>query len=321
MNDTSTLKDRSGSASVPAQENVFQVSLTCLNQRTSDITVNKINEFHEKTCEKVVEAEKEPTPSSSGHPTGPQVKELVSSNNPVSREKPYYDLIIVVIANHVPLYDYFYTVWRRYDRVNPNIKVFYVYGLDPRSARPTQTGTDNIEDSIITTNSLEGFIPGILQKTIQAIEKIEKDYDYKYLLRTNLSSFFRLHKLHEYIMKLPATRLYEGFAGRSNDGIDFVSGAGIILSRDVVRLLIAEKYRLNYMIIDDVAIGLFMRTFGIPLRATYNRYDLVGAKRLRLSEDIIRILPHFHFRVRSPKKREIFDKLSMEMLYRVFYET
>ena len=79
------------------------------------------------------------------------------------------------------------------------------------------------------SNSL---IPGVLNETILAMNLISKNrmpgHDYKFLLRTNLSSFWRFDLLLKYLEKLAGTKknfpLYCGHFWQNNNDPPFVTG-------------------------------------------------------------------------------------------------
>jgi len=292
-----------------------------------------------------------------------------------------YDIIILLIANHTALYDKFIKIWNKYESTFPSIKVFYVYGevevegnsistrvakraerperaeCTERAERTERTERAKREGNNIIVNCQESFIPGILIKTIKALEFIEANYSYDYLLRSNLSSFFRFDRLLQHVKALNnRNKVYQGFQGyheylsnenskipsmgeipripRSNVEksagelkilpitVPFISGAGILMSKDVVQLLIEKQSSLNYSLIDDVAIGDFMQKFGIILHNTGKncRYDFINETRSNMSEDKIRLLSPsiFHFRIKNRKNRDL-DLIVMEKLYRIFY--
>lgn len=122
----------------------------------------------------------------------------------------------------------------------------------------------------------------ILDKTIQSLEyfinRLGKQYDF--MVRTNISTAFNYRLLNEYLMNIPKQNIYIGgvffkltwLDEKFNiteetkqqynlDGLCFFQGTCIILSRDVYTYLLNHKEKLVYEIIDDVAIGLFIRTY------------------------------------------------------------
>jgi hypothetical protein len=108
-----------------------------------------------------------------------------------------YDLIILVIASNGDIYNKLIEVyWSRLIKYikqnNYKIKIFLVWG--------NNNIVENLpieDDDVIKTDSAENLIPGILIKTIKAFEIVNEKYEYKHILRTNLSSFLILEKLDE----------------------------------------------------------------------------------------------------------------------------
>ena len=123
----------------------------------------------------------------------------------------------------------------------------------------------------------ETFIPGILNKTVEAIRAIGLEYDFVW--RTNLSSVLDFDGLLRYcrgLNPLPLGGLrcvfYAGYIGladvTTNKDIDsnirFASGSGFLLSREAVQYLIENEALLRRDLIDDVAIGALLEPrFGI----------------------------------------------------------
>lgn len=134
----------------------------------------------------------------------------------------------------------------------------------------------------------DSLVPGIINKTILGIEAMQSRLDeFDYIIRTNLSSFFPFDNLKKYLNKLPRQNCYAGITlygikhlPQEVLFISFISGAGIILSRDLVKLLIKnhqdfDKYKA--ILPDDVFIGLFyQRKLVSPISAQrwdYPTYD------------------------------------------------
>jgi len=168
--------------------------------------------------------------------------------------KEYYDLIMLVIANQTNdncYNDFINEYWCKFIKyVNhntPNLKIFLIFGEKPIDI--------NIDDSnILVTNTKECLIPGILHKTIYAFEYCNNTYNYKHILRTNLSSFFILDKLLEMNCNLSDKDVYAGLEFKWGIG-----GSGIWLSNDVITYIVLNKDKLNYNKIDDVAIGMLLK--------------------------------------------------------------
>ena len=143
----------------------------------------------------------------------------------------------------------------------------------------------------------ETYIPGILNKTIEAIRACRfadiraLGGSFDYIWRTNLSSVLDYQGLLDYVDKMESSYSgekvessslssyggeslcsyggeslcsYAGYIGTSVDGYKFASGAGFLMSRNVVDYLIDNERLLMRDVIDDVAIGKLLEPrFGL----------------------------------------------------------
>ena len=146
-----------------------------------------------------------------------------------------------------------------YNLFNNQIKFFFIENR--------QLGNDQvIEDkNFLYINGSESFIPGIYQKSIKAIEYINQKYSYDYVIRTNLSTFWHMKNLFKLLDIKPKQRFAAGYAFQG-----FISGTGIIMSRDVGNLVTSTPNS-NY-IGDDLAISQTIQSHGIHL------YDITEYK-------------------------------------------
>lgn len=112
--------------------------------------------------------------------------------------------------------------------------------------------------------------------------------DFDYVYRTNTSAYVNLRRLQVVAAGLPRTRCYAGWiVERKSDGLPFVTGGGILMSRDVVQLF-AERTSWNWGTIDDGALG----EAAVELGLTPTRLERVlvrGADDVAgLPEDVLR---------------------------------
>lgn len=123
----------------------------------------------------------------------------------------------------------------------------------------------------------ETFIPGILNKTIKAIEICLSLFEFDVLVRSNISTVIDQKELTKVLETINDSYIYGGppnimnyiaeDAGvtvevlRNIYGLQYISGTGIILSKNVCEYLISNKQLIDIRLIDDVAIGLLLRNF------------------------------------------------------------
>jgi hypothetical protein len=198
-----------------------------------------------------------------------------------------------LIAPHP--YPVFQQVWRQYMHLHrEHIEAYFIRG-DPDLPVPFE-----IRGDTIWCKTVENVMPGILNKTVLALEgllpRIQQG-EFQFILRTNLSSFFVFPRVLEFIQTLPLGKCYS-----ASGGDWFGSGCGFFLSSDVAALLVSMKSRLlDVMASDDVTIAQALRDSGIFLLpaprtdisslATWNEWN-------RASTDCVTGGP-MHFRVKN----------------------
>ena len=226
--------------------------------------------------------------------------------------KTYYQVILVVIANDTN--DYYCEMMKNYwipfinyiKKHKLSIKIFLLFGQQLKNIQIDS-------DDIIIANTGEGYIPQILKKTIFAFEYVYNNYNYKHLIRTNLSSFFISNKLLELSNNLKEKNIYTG-----RNGNKFV----FWLSKDVLLYVIENKNKLQYNIIDDVAIGnlLFNKFYNdsITFRqdiSEHNNYDNLLNK---IDLNVLKKYNAYHIRLKS--KNRFNDAKIMKILFEYNYK-
>jgi hypothetical protein len=151
-------------------------------------------------------------------------------------------------------------------------------------------------------------------KTIKAFEWVNSNLDYDYIFRTNTSSYVDCRNLMKYLSKISKDGVdYCGFIGKF-DGIDYVSGSGIILSQFAVKSILKTKNKLDESVVEDVAIGKLLKLSNI-LPTQGKRKDIESHK------DISNLqLDEYHVRCRLDSfgySRNL-EKYLLGYLYRTF---
>jgi len=165
----------------------------------------------------------------------------------------HYRIIFVAISSHNhPVYPKMKELSRLYYCLFPTIKLFF---LESREQE-----TDVVEtDDHLYINGVESIIPGIHQKTAKAMEYINQTYSYDYLVRTNLSTMWNIDHLLRLLSDAPLERFATGFAYQG-----FITGTGVILSKDVVGLIAASP--IDFSNYEDVALSRIIQSHGISIR-------------------------------------------------------
>ncbi len=121
---------------------------------------------------------------------------------------------------------------------------------------------------------------GLIPATISAVSFLQEKYDPDFIIRTNVSSYWNLAALRKLLSSLPSLAVYAGITGAAFGGVSgylnrsrYVSGAGMIMSRDVCQQMVQEKNKFDLTCIDDLSIGRTFSRLGIkPIDTT--RVDL-----------------------------------------------
>lgn len=167
-------------------------------------------------------------------------------------------IINLIIYNPIITYEVeMKTILTNYLKSVPNL-VFYFITL---REQVEEYIIDDI-NNIMYINGHESFIPGILNKTISAIEYCNKNIDYDYIIRSNISTIIDFSKLnlnHDFMSCYPIELQWiDPKAGIHNNnliGTKFASGTSIIMSKKSILYLLEHKHELDTTVIDDVSIG------------------------------------------------------------------
>ena len=125
-----------------------------------------------------------------------------------------------------------------------------------------------INDDIISIKGNETLF-NILYKTIKSFELLfENNYDF--FVRSNISTIIDINQLLDTLEHLPKTNYYGGaniinlqwvgggIVDNTYFGLNFTTGIGIILSNDIVHNFISNKDKIDYSIVDDVSISIYL---------------------------------------------------------------
>lgn len=228
-----------------------------------------------------------------------------------------------------PLFPYFKKIWESYMFENPNIKVLFVYGKDPNIERKNY---DLVYDVV------ENNHPGMITKTLYAFKDIDATYDYDFLIRTNLSTFWDLHALETRLDKLPKQQCLVGtkvVRSESNPiEKDYVSGFDMVLSRDLVTGLIPHTQEVIdqkvWCSMEDLSICLGIHKYlGVDNTVTpfsnsaafmsmKDKFDLEAYKRILAVKELGKL---DHYRVKHRQDRNIDKEILLNLLKDTYGKT
>jgi hypothetical protein len=152
----------------------------------------------------------------------------------------------------------------------------------------------------------------LLSKTILSMNVALANFDFDFVLRTNTSTYVNRALLLKHLETLPATSVYQGFEGQwrastQGETVPFVSGSGILLSRDCASILASSDPSPWVQVPDDVAIAEIFRSRGVPI--------LIGDRSSVTDFEPVRA--HFNTRVKHWSDDSI-TVSRMERLHRLY---
>ena len=130
------------------------------------------------------------------------------------------------------------------------------------------------KNDIIYINGKESLVPGLLRKTIDALLLVNDLNRFDYIIRSNMSTVIDFDRLSDIILKnenIPINYMGghvhtltwldpdSGIIDNSNFGLRFASGTMIIFSPMVATLMLEKRHYFEFGIVDDVAIGAFIK--------------------------------------------------------------
>ncbi len=221
-------------------------------------------------------------------------------------------LIFIIASDELEIYKEEQKVWRKYMHSHKDITSFFIKG---------KSSCDALQDEL-HFDTEENLKPGIINKTIMALKKIDCSA-YDYIIRTNLSSFFVFENLIKFLDNKPRRNFYCGKTGQE-PLYKWVSGAGIIISNDVANILIDNYNDLydNKELPDDVLIGKVLSKYDITVTEA-PRTDILYINNINdLYNDIENFYNNntiFHYRIKqiyyTPENRLSSELFILNLLY------
>ena len=99
-------------------------------------------------------------------------------------------------------------------------------------------------------------------KTIESLKLINNNFDYDFLFRTNSSSYVDKQVLSDFLDGKPKRNYYAGHSSY-DQGVHYVSGSGIILSKDLVDIIIENQNEIDGNLMDDASFAKILNSRNI----------------------------------------------------------
>jgi len=155
---------------------------------------------------------------------------------------------------------------------------------------------------------------GIRKKTLLAFDAI-KHYDFDYIFRTNSCSYIDKINLCKFLENKPLDNFYCGVRGVYQN-IEFISGAGYILSKNLLENIIESNHLFDDSYIDDVSLSILLKRKKVKFDFTGKRIDITNT----IPDDIFH---NYHYRFNTGGNREndfnnmlkLHEKISIQRNY------
>jgi len=218
-------------------------------------------------------------------------------------------ILHLVLYSRSPFYDAMMEQTRRYYKTLPLVRTVY-YVFDDVE-HPT------LEEDLLRIPGRESYIPGILDKTLEAFKFFGRELDrYTGVVRSNVSTLVPFESLRERLFERSGELHYGGtvVANYSHNEVPdwpvergimpFVHGTCIFLSPCLVKHILSEINRVNRKYVDDLSLGLFVAecTAWSPVRVGYESTEFdpeATAYRHRTDHDRFRDVEAIRFKVDS----------------------
>jgi hypothetical protein len=236
--------------------------------------------------------------------------------------KPYFRAIVLVPASFtIKVYYELIKIWRAYMNLEPTIKCFFVHGNShyPRPDEP---------DELYFPDIKECWIPGMVDKTRAATQHVVENYEFDFLIRTNLSTFWIWPRLLERLNTLPTNNCFIGdmsvLEPRS------VIGFSLIMSKDVATDFAYCQLDLNTINRDqpeDKTISRWLREFKKQEPQFYksSRCERLEFKTAYSPDDVTNHIKNAdklgrdHFRIKNMDNRDTIDIAILNHLLKHYY--
>ena len=241
----------------------------------------------------------------------------------------YRAVILVLASNNNPTYKNFRKIWKAYMNTDTSIKVFFVYG------KLTEPLEDYDQTSDLIFQNIEESYPVRINKTIEAIKMIHANITYDYFVRTNLSTFWDLSKLHLHLNDLPLRNCYSGDGpldgiGYNSNGY-YLSGVDTIVTPEMIHAIILNEHLVDFNLIEDAAMGKFFNGVlcapMLPNRICFFE-DIISVNEIgkidtRINEAIQTNKDHYRIKTLRGNREEIdffISKYLLQKIYNIYLE-
>lgn len=166
-----------------------------------------------------------------------------------------------------------------------------------------------IEGNNLITRCNENYWYALLQKVLCGFNFFIKN-DFDLVFKTNLSTIVNFESLYDFCLNISPDRefVYDGITGQYKN-YTFCSGAGMLLNRKSVELILNNKDKVDESWTDDIFIGYVLNNlYNIhPNEGNLTRYDILYENSNFTKDDILNST-HIRIKVRKNDLDTIYSK-------------
>ena len=157
----------------------------------------------------------------------------------------------------------------------------------------------SIKGNNLITRCVENYWHALILKVMSGFDYFSQN-DFDLVFKTNLSTIINFEKFYEYCEQIPQSRefIYDGVIGHYQD-YSYCSGAGMLLNKKSVNIVLNSKEYLNEQWTDDIFIGFILNKLnGVQPCGLLTRYNIIEPN-TQVNEDEIKSNSHIRIKVRS----------------------
>jgi hypothetical protein len=173
-----------------------------------------------------------------------------------------------------------------------------------------------IIDNNLYTKCVENYWSSLLLKVMSGFDHFIKS-DYDLVFKTNLSTLINLDKFYKCCESILNSEeyIYHGVIG-NYENYDYISGAGMLLNKKTVSLIIESKSEITPQWTDDIFFGhvLSRKHLIKPKMECMDRYNLIDQNQ-QVDPKSVMDSSHIRIKVRAGNKDVEFSNKVFEILY------
>lgn len=174
-----------------------------------------------------------------------------------------------------------------------------------------------IKKNELISNCVENYWDSLLIKSMNGFEYFLKS-DYDLVFKTNLSTILNLDNFYHTCNMISTSKrkfIYDGFVG-VYDGYKFSSGAGMLLNKNSVELILQHKNEISEKWTDDIFFGFILnKKHNIePFYGNLLRYDIINQNQI-IDKSLVKNVTHIRIKVRKDNQ----DIAYTNQIYNILY--